>query len=259
MPKSTSRRTSLQPVFEPFDLLEGTPIMAPVQTNGYHSEALTDTETISLNGHHGELNGATVNGATVNGATVNGAAINDDAIHGLDADPDLADLAAAKAAFSAEPVSEVQLPAVPSNNAVPSSNAVLSSNIANQNDTASQNGHASLNGDAELNGHPQSNGAAIAMPADSPQESFASPPVPAAPPIVGYDAARHSAEPAMEAPSTANTSTANASNVASSPAVATREPHPASGSLFTPYLVTEIRELRDRRQHRRGWWRRIFG
>ncbi len=35
-------------------------------------------------------------------------------------------------------------------------------------------------------------------------------------------------------------------------------PHPASGSLFTPYLVTEIRELRNRRV-RRGLWRRIFG
>jgi len=35
-------------------------------------------------------------------------------------------------------------------------------------------------------------------------------------------------------------------------------PHPAAGSLFTPYLVTEIRQLRNRRS-RRGFWRRIFG
>jgi hypothetical protein len=35
-------------------------------------------------------------------------------------------------------------------------------------------------------------------------------------------------------------------------------PHPATGSLFTPYLVTEIRELRSRRG-RRSWWRRMFG
>jgi hypothetical protein len=35
-------------------------------------------------------------------------------------------------------------------------------------------------------------------------------------------------------------------------------PHPAAGSLFTPYLVTEIRQLRNRRR-RRSWWRRIFG
>jgi hypothetical protein len=35
-------------------------------------------------------------------------------------------------------------------------------------------------------------------------------------------------------------------------------PHPAAGSLFTPYLVTEIRQLRNRRS-RRSWWRRIFG
>ena len=34
--------------------------------------------------------------------------------------------------------------------------------------------------------------------------------------------------------------------------------HPAAGSLFTPYLVTEIRQLRNRRS-RRSWWRRIFG
>jgi hypothetical protein len=35
-------------------------------------------------------------------------------------------------------------------------------------------------------------------------------------------------------------------------------PHPAAGSHFTPYLVTEIRELRNRRP-RRGFWRRLFG
>ncbi|HEV2969784.1 MAG TPA: hypothetical protein VGY55_07325 [Pirellulales bacterium] len=35
--------------------------------------------------------------------------------------------------------------------------------------------------------------------------------------------------------------------------------HPACGSLFTPYLVTEIRELRNRSRRRRSWWRRIFG
>jgi hypothetical protein len=34
--------------------------------------------------------------------------------------------------------------------------------------------------------------------------------------------------------------------------------HPAAGSCFTPYLVTEIRELRNRCK-RRSWWRRLFG
>jgi hypothetical protein len=34
--------------------------------------------------------------------------------------------------------------------------------------------------------------------------------------------------------------------------------HPAAGSLFTPYFVTEIRELRHRCR-RRSWWRRLFG
>ncbi len=34
--------------------------------------------------------------------------------------------------------------------------------------------------------------------------------------------------------------------------------HPATGSCFTPYLVTEIRELRNRCK-RRSWWRRLFG
>jgi hypothetical protein len=34
--------------------------------------------------------------------------------------------------------------------------------------------------------------------------------------------------------------------------------HPAAGSCFTPYLVTEIRELRNRCKRRR-WWRRLFG
>jgi len=36
-------------------------------------------------------------------------------------------------------------------------------------------------------------------------------------------------------------------------------PHPHSGSLFVPYLVTEIRELRSRQQRRVPWWRRLFG
>ncbi|HEV3416112.1 MAG TPA: hypothetical protein VG056_04845 [Pirellulales bacterium] len=35
--------------------------------------------------------------------------------------------------------------------------------------------------------------------------------------------------------------------------------HPSCGSLFTPYFVTEIRELRNRSRRRRSWWRRIFG
>jgi hypothetical protein len=34
--------------------------------------------------------------------------------------------------------------------------------------------------------------------------------------------------------------------------------HPAAGSCFAPYLVTEIRELRNRCK-RRSWWRRLFG
>ncbi len=36
-------------------------------------------------------------------------------------------------------------------------------------------------------------------------------------------------------------------------------PHPHTGSLFVPYLVTEIRELRTRQQRRSGFWRRVFG
>lgn len=38
-----------------------------------------------------------------------------------------------------------------------------------------------------------------------------------------------------------------------------RGDHPACGSLFTPYLVTEIRELRNRCKRRKGWFRRLFG
>ena len=51
MPKSTNRRTSLQPVFEPFDLLEDAPLMPPTPKNGYHSEVVVD-DTNSCNGHH---------------------------------------------------------------------------------------------------------------------------------------------------------------------------------------------------------------
>lgn len=35
--------------------------------------------------------------------------------------------------------------------------------------------------------------------------------------------------------------------------------HPARGSMFVPYLVTEIRELRNRSHRRKSWWRRLFG
>jgi len=42
------------------------------------------------------------------------------------------------------------------------------------------------------------------------------------------------------------------------PRLASPSEHPAAGSLFTPYLVTEIRELRNRCR-RRSWWQRLFG
>jgi hypothetical protein len=42
------------------------------------------------------------------------------------------------------------------------------------------------------------------------------------------------------------------------PEPVSRAEHPAAGSCFTPYLVTEIRELRNRCK-RRSWWRRLFG
>ncbi len=35
--------------------------------------------------------------------------------------------------------------------------------------------------------------------------------------------------------------------------------HPATGSLFSPYLVTEVPDLRKRAAGRRKWWRRLFG
>ncbi len=38
-----------------------------------------------------------------------------------------------------------------------------------------------------------------------------------------------------------------------------RGAHPAAGSMFMPYLVTEIRELRSRSHRRKSWWRRLFG
>lgn len=37
------------------------------------------------------------------------------------------------------------------------------------------------------------------------------------------------------------------------------EAHPAAGSLFMPYLVTEIPDLRRRGDRRRSWWRRLLG
>jgi len=41
--------------------------------------------------------------------------------------------------------------------------------------------------------------------------------------------------------------------------VASSPEHPATGSLFSPYLVTEVPDLRKRADRRRSWWRRLFG
>jgi hypothetical protein len=279
MPKSTSRRTSLQPVFEPFDLLEDAPLMPPAPTNGYHSEVLPDNDSTSCNGHRCNVRDASINGTSAHdhpgddidcgldpGETMFNGAMFEGATFGLsDVDPDLADLAAAKAAFAADPISESPLPNLTSdiaslNGSSNSSDAVSPSDPTNESDTpspsdsASQNGHPILNGhadlfgDAKLNGHSESNGAMIAAPSDSAVESPASPPISDVPPIVGDEAVQPPAVASTESP---------AEDV-SAPLSATRETHPASGSLFVPYLVTEIRELRNRRP-RRSWWRRIFG
>jgi hypothetical protein len=319
MPKPTSRRTSLQPVFEPFELLESAPIMPPLQTNCYHSGTLADEENSPFNGYDGAENGDAINGAAINderangvvinGAVVNGSVVNGPVVNGethingilngtpaialngaanhhgmdlfaeeFDADPEmLAELAAAKAAFSAVPVSAVPVSPAPVSVApkpvtsisvrpvaeapvlIASLSEAPSINIASQHDTASQNGNvsqndtANSNGDVNRNGHVESFSAAVAAPTDSSPEILAPPSISAAPPVIADEPVQLTAEPVIEA------SSLDASSPVASPSAATREPHPASGSLFVPYLVTEIRELRDRRNRRRSWWRRIFG
>ena len=127
MPKSTNRRTSLQPVFEPFDLLEDAPLMPPTPKNGYHSEVVVD-DTTSCNGHHCDARDASINGTSAhdhpgedidcdigqNETMFNGAMFEGVAFGLSDVDPDLADLAAAKAAFAADPISESPVPNLPS-------------------------------------------------------------------------------------------------------------------------------------------------
>jgi hypothetical protein len=281
MSKSTSRRTSLQPVFEPFGLLESEAIGSAPSTNGYHLESL-DEEMAPANGSHAdhnqahhngsEINGAEIIGDLINGSVANGSGFTDESpaegipnagpaivVNGavdhpanriaeqFDADPDMADLAAATEAFS----------------------AALSNSISNQNDTSSHNGHSQRNGDshrngdstldgteklngtAGLNGTAELNGTAIASPSGFAPAVVARDSHPPALPVDGVEPVESAAESSLEL------SSESSSPDASLPTAAGPLPHPASGSLFVPYLVTEIRELRDRR--RRSWWRRIFG
>ena len=95
--------------------------------------------------------------------------------------------------------------------------------------------------------------AAVAQIRETPADKAIVPEVVAELPLHGSDAA-------------AGLSTAPSSNGAASPSskasgVSARpelEAHPACGSLFVPYLVTEIPDLRCRRV-RRSWWRRLLG
>jgi len=321
MPKSTSRRISLQPVFEPFDLVESTPLMMPSpSTNGFfHSETLDDEDGGSSNGYHGEQrrgeqhtvepnrveqnhadqnraepirgekNGVPVNGVPVNGAPLNGTASNGNASavttanaatngHGAVANGFVVHSeSATNGIYNGVPSIAVNgAPAFALNGAVnrlpariadasdadsdPADLAatsevlcaVPSESVSTENDTATRNGHSHLNGDAKLNGNSEVknvavNGSAAKVHSDHVPEIVARAPVSSEPPAVDVEPAQASVE-----------SAANASS-APSPGFTTREPHPASGSLFVPYLVTEIRELRDRRQRRRSWWRRLFG
>jgi hypothetical protein len=284
MPKSTNRRTSLQPVFEPFDLLESSPLMMPSiltspPANGFHSEEIDDEPSSSFNGHHGEKqngiavngdaanrNGAMANGAVANGAAANGAVANGLATNGVMANGLASDDQTAHSTVASNGILNVSPPIALKGagdyaqmaSAIPSE-PIPSRNIARPGDAASQNGHAHLNGGASLNGnagvgHSEANGTEVNKSERNGSDANGSDangsariPVASAPPVVEIAPPQSSVETAFNAPPV------------NAPAAAEREPHPASGSLFTPYLVTEIRELRERRQRRRSWWRRIFG
>lgn len=271
MLKPTSRRISLQPVFQPVDLLQGTPMMPPLPTNGYHSESLTSEpldEAAHFNGHHAETNGNN-RGLASNGSsshdsfhpdepnppTIDADSVVDSepaanghsavgpifALNGapnqeaeeFDAAGDLAELAAARQAFfSMPPELVVKQSDAESANGTPHGNGAVHSDAVQQEavhgmDTAHLNGRA---------------------PA-APAEIGARGPILVAPPVVETEPPRPFEQ--------TEASTLSATDASATPT--TRETHPASGSLFVPYLVTEIRELRDRRQRRRSWWRRIFG
>jgi hypothetical protein len=301
MPKPSSRRTSLQPVFEPYDLLESTPMMMPSMTsspptngfgsNGFESDAmdqpdalnpsealdqldtLDESPCIPFHAHHDEqargdeLVHAETNGesnhvasnhaapdhsAAIDGTVIDGPAINGFVVH-------------------AEPAANGAIP--------PASDDVISRDAAHLNGHAILNGHAGVNGTqfdgievetarvngghvngvkidgAHVNGA-HASGAAIATGSIS--EIVARAPVPPAPPVEEPSQAESPIQ--ADEPIQASVEQAQDDSFSSAPAATTaREPHPAAGSMFVPYLVTEIRELRDRHARRRSWWRRIFG
>ena len=165
MPKSTSRRTSLQPVFEPFDLLESSPLMMPPilpspPAIGFHSDASEDEPSDSSNGHHGEKNGIVINGdaADRNGIAANGTLANGLATNGVMANGLASNDFAAHAEVASNGILNVSPPVAlngAGDHAQMSSGTSLDStpsrDVASLSDTASQNGHAHLNGDAGLN------------------------------------------------------------------------------------------------------------
>ena len=320
MPKPTSRRTSLQPVFEPFEVLDSESMMQPLQTNGYHLASGDDDGSLfgglhcepseaGANGLHGEppaieapadesvadesraddsaaheagVNGSSTRGIFALNGFANSAAhqapsrIADEFADVVNGDSDLADLAAAKAAFAAGE-SEAQ----ENHHAAADQNGSAPSNGFAAIDVAALNGHAHLNGEHALNGEHvlngvenridpaagelqaatapaadvQANGSAVAYQADASAEVAVRTAISDAPPVIESEPARPPVEPSLNGAATYAPQTP-AYPAQTPPAI---EPHPAAGSLFVPYLVTEIRELRSRTQRRRSWWRRLFG
>lgn len=357
MPKSTGRRISLQPVFEPFDLLDGEAGMQPLPTNGFHAESFDEDASlfaglhcepidaaphiVAANGNgsagnssngtvehgatpdvpsassnsnstndapptaeptandnadhapviafipaaNGTANGVAANGAAANGAhhaVVNGDKGASDMIaiaatptHSeldlseLDADPDLADLAAAKEAFAEVETDESLSAEFATHSATHSNGEVDRFSFSHPTDERASTDHelaaevaaATDHVSADVQAGGETNGefdldASSATAAASHGAGFdvhphaagqpVPPPVEAEPPVDDLSQSTFTGLPEAEVHE-------------QRPAAPAREPHPAAGSMFVPYLVTEIRELRSRTQRRRSWWRRIFG
>ncbi len=292
MPESTPQRTLLDsflPQFAP-STDAANPGLSARNGQAQADEHALSSVVPAINGSpapngHGPLNGSTVDAVPVNGMAVNGTPINGTAVNGADMhaiagngatgfndhasdgsdegqlflDDELAlgfeefEAGAVDNLHGASDLAEVLLPAAdrvvglfdgaPSIDSSPASAIhVLES-------------HALTPTAASLD--PVSVEAPLAEPEIVAGQGFDSPATAAAlPPSANGAASSNGVATSHKAASLGAAEQTSAAPAASRPP----EPqsHPAAGSLFVPYLVTEVPGLRNRRARRRSWWRRLF-
>jgi hypothetical protein len=269
MPDSSGRRISLDPMFEAFDFLDAEPPSQPQGTNGFHVASSYDEEIVLFGGlgsqsiepdANGGANGAQAsvesngaephaesNGAASNGAVSNGAVLNGTVTEGTSSDATASIGAVSNGIATNGELFAHESPAVlpdiaDSETTEPAASETDFEVIDLGHDAAVDDPSVhELHAEAELpllEEPPASDepiaaeDAAVADTLDSPAAEL-------------VDSQPELPEAGVP-PSAASTPS-------------DRDAHPAAGSLFVPYLVTEIRELRGRKSRRRSWWRRLFG